>query len=363
MRASLALCAAFAAGCVAATAAGADSFPDPRNFLYAPPTTPAPVAFALSRTLGDRMVLQRAPASAVVWGFAPPGTSVKTLFAGTSYTSTAGADTVWRQSLPPTPASATGVAITFSASTGATAALNDVLFGDVYVCGGQSNQVFTVTAANNSRAEIAAANDYPSIRLLTVGQKTSSNAPLNDLATLEQPWAVASNISIGGPGEFAYFSAVCWFFAKGIVDALGADAPPMGLVSSNCALAQQKRAATPPRPLTPLRPPFLRPSRGWHEDRIVDDAGRHCAVRRHRARQPVQRHDRPLHRRPHGSHGLYVVCVARRSRAACVHAAPLRAHLTPAPPACPRTHTRAQTKASLTSASPTRITTSAQSPR
>ena len=93
--------------------------------------------------------------------------------------------------------------------------------------------VFSLSAAENSTAEIQAANKYPSIRLLTVGQKTSSNTPLVDLATLEQPWAVASNVSASNGGEFGFFSSVCFFFARNLVDELGADAPPIGLVSSN----------------------------------------------------------------------------------------------------------------------------------
>jgi hypothetical protein len=127
--------------CAAAFAVDAavdvDAFPDPRDFLLSPPAAPTPVAFALSNTLGDHMVLQR-DKPATVWGFAPVGATVKTLFNAVSYTSTAGADTVWRQVLPATPASAVGTTITFTASTGGTVALADVLFGDVYVCGGQS---------------------------------------------------------------------------------------------------------------------------------------------------------------------------------------------------------------------------------
>jgi len=135
-------CALLVAALVARAAARAvdvavDAFPDPRDCLFTPPAAPAPVAFALSKTLGDHMVLQR-DKPATVWGFAPAGATVKTLFNAVSYTSTAGADTIWRQQLPATPASAVGTTITFSASTGGTAALADVLFGDVYVCGGQS---------------------------------------------------------------------------------------------------------------------------------------------------------------------------------------------------------------------------------
>jgi len=93
--------------------------------------------------------------------------------------------------------------------------------------------VFSLSATANSTVEIQAANNYASIRLLTVGQKTSSLSPLLDLATLEQPWSVASNVSVSNGVEFGYFSSVCFFFARNLVDELGANAPPIGLVSSN----------------------------------------------------------------------------------------------------------------------------------
>lgn len=67
---------------VVAGAASSVTFPDPADFLYNPSSLTAPVPFTLSKTLGDHMVLQRAPASAVVYGFAPAGTTVKTVFAG-----------------------------------------------------------------------------------------------------------------------------------------------------------------------------------------------------------------------------------------------------------------------------------------
>ena len=59
-------------------------------------------AFNVSTTLGDGMVLQRAPASAVVWGSAQPGCKVTTTVAGKTLVSTADASGVWRQALPPT---------------------------------------------------------------------------------------------------------------------------------------------------------------------------------------------------------------------------------------------------------------------
>lgn len=115
---------------------GASTFPSVESRLYTPPTpVTSAVAFSLSSTLGDDMVLQRGPQSAVVWGFAAPGSTVKTTFLGQIYSATTGTDTVWRQMLPPQPATTTPTTITFSVSTGETGALNNVLFGVRYCPG------------------------------------------------------------------------------------------------------------------------------------------------------------------------------------------------------------------------------------
>ena len=84
----------------------------------------------------------------------------------------------------------------------------------------------------NASEEIQRANDYPSIRIFTVGQKTSSNTPLNNLVTMEEPWSVASNVSVNSRSEFGYFSAVCWIFGRELFDGLNS-VVPIGLVSSN----------------------------------------------------------------------------------------------------------------------------------
>lgn len=208
---------------VVALTASAHAFPKPSDRLYTAPVS-APVNFSLSKVFGDHAVLQRDRPS-TVWGFAPAGTTVKTAFQGKTYTSTAGADTVWRQALPAQPATKTPQTISFSASTGEVATLNDVLFGDVYVCGGQSNMQFSIPGTTNATEEAAAANAYPDIRLFTVGQGTSSKTPLNDLMTIEQTWAVANATSVSGGGNFGHFSSVCWFFGKGIHDGLGGAVP------------------------------------------------------------------------------------------------------------------------------------------
>ena len=78
----------------------------------------------------------------------------------------------------------------------------------------------------------AEANNYPDIRLFTVGQKTSSKTPLQDLRTIEQNWVAASNTTVSDGSPFNYFSAVCWFFGKNVHDSLGGKVP-IGLVNDN----------------------------------------------------------------------------------------------------------------------------------
>ena len=146
----------------------------------------------LSRTLGNHMVLQASPQKAIVWGATTPGAVVTTTFAEVNWTATADHNGTWRQQLPPTPASSLqSYTLVFESSTGETAKLQDVLFGEVFVCGGQSNMEMALPAATNSSAEAQAANAYPHIRIFSVGHGTSSATPLLDLQTVWEPWQVA----------------------------------------------------------------------------------------------------------------------------------------------------------------------------
>ena len=98
--------------------------------------------FNLSNTLGSNMILQRAPGRAVLFGFAEPTEVVTTYIGGMpggTYQAKTGADGVWRQQLPPQSASFEPITIRFTSSSGRTATLENVLFGDVIFCSGQSN--------------------------------------------------------------------------------------------------------------------------------------------------------------------------------------------------------------------------------
>jgi sialate O-acetylesterase len=201
----------------------------------------------VSATLGSNMVLQR-DKEVTIWGYSQKGSIITT---GLYYdgdengndtnarlvlaTTVEGDDGLWRQNLPSQPASLDALAIKIKSSTGEEQTLHNILFGDVYICGGQSNMQFSIPGTTNGTAEAERANKYPHIRVFTVGDRTSSDTPLPDLQTVLQDWNVASNQSLFGANNdffLGYFSSVCWFFGRGIADSLD-NTVPIGLISNN----------------------------------------------------------------------------------------------------------------------------------
>jgi sialate O-acetylesterase len=91
--------------------------------------------------------------------------------------------------------------------------------------------VFAMPSITNSSDEISRAELYPDVRTFTVGMASRGGAPLEQLATIEQPWAVVNSTSIAGGGLFGWMSAVCWVFGREVFDGLGGSVP-MGLISA-----------------------------------------------------------------------------------------------------------------------------------
>ena len=189
--------------------------------------------------LQDHMVLQRAPQRAIVWGFGDPKTLTTLTINGKCYDTISEAEpanaqneSIWSVTLDPV--SDEGpfdihVAQPLANGTNVTITLNDVLFGDVWVCSGQSNMQMTVGMAFNATEEIANAGNYPKVRVFTAAL-VESLTPVEELLGIVENWSAASPQSIGGP-TWAYMSAVCWLYGRMIHQAL--DGRPIGLIATS----------------------------------------------------------------------------------------------------------------------------------
>jgi sialate O-acetylesterase len=154
-----------------------------------------------------------------------------TLNSNAPLSTTATSSGLWRIALPPQQTSTAPSTLTASSSAdGAPVSLSDILFGQVYLCSGQSNMQLSVQMANNSAAEIQDANNYPLLRVYITGYANPS-LPAVDVGSPAGPWAPASNVSVGGSG-FGGFSAVCYFFGRDLFNQLGGTTP-VGLIESS----------------------------------------------------------------------------------------------------------------------------------
>ncbi len=119
----------------------------------------------VSNLFQSNMVLQR-DKPAAVWGWAAPGEKVSVAFAGQARDTTAAADRSWKVVFDPMTASREPKSMTINGEK-ETLTLDNILLGDVWVLGGQSNMEFELAKVENGQLEIVSAN-FPEIRILTV---------------------------------------------------------------------------------------------------------------------------------------------------------------------------------------------------
>ncbi|MDT8389542.1 MAG: sialate O-acetylesterase [Lentisphaeria bacterium] len=121
----------------------------------------------VSNVFQSNMVIQRGKPIAV-WGWAAPGEEVAVAFGGQRGETITADDRSWKVTLPPMTANAEPQRMIVKGKTD-TVSLDNILIGDVWVTGGQSNMEFEIAKVVDGDLEIASAN-FPKIRLLTVPQ-------------------------------------------------------------------------------------------------------------------------------------------------------------------------------------------------
>ncbi|XP_057623045.1 sialate O-acetylesterase [Chionomys nivalis] len=196
----------------------------------------AGVGFRFASYIDNYMVLQKEPSGAVIWGFGTPGATVTvTLCQGQEtivkkVTSVKAHSNTWMVLLDPMePGGPFEVmAQQTLGTTNVTLRVHDVLFGDVWLCSGQSNMQMTVSQIFNASKELSDSAAYQSVRIFSVSL-VQAEEELEDLDEVDLSWSkpTAGNL---GHGNFTYMSAVCWLFGRYLYDTLQY---PIGLVSSS----------------------------------------------------------------------------------------------------------------------------------
>ncbi len=166
----------------------------------------------LSPIFGDNMVLQRGKAN-TIWGWSDPGDKVQVEIAGKHASGLAGADRRWQVKIHPPHV---GGPYTLTIKGHQTVELHNVLVGDVWLCGGQSNMEVPLRFARNGEEEVKAAN-YPEIRFFTV----ATHVAYHPTDVPEGSWKVVS------PETSDRLSAVAYYFARKVQNEIHA---PIGLV-------------------------------------------------------------------------------------------------------------------------------------
>lgn len=160
-----------------------------------PATKPLPF---VSPIFGDNIVIERGKPN-TIWGWSEPGDHVQVQIGEQTATAVVGADRRWQVKIQPPPP---GGPYTVRISGHETLELRNVLVGDVWLCGGQSNMQVGLGMARNGPDDVKAA-DYPEIRFFSV----AAHAAYRHMDVPEGNWKVVSPETAGGVSAVAYYFA------------------------------------------------------------------------------------------------------------------------------------------------------------
>ena len=175
----------------------------------------------LPNVIGNNMVLQR-DTDVPIWGWGSPSEEI-TITLNTEEGDTihalstiADTDGNWHVKFPPMEAGGPYIIRVVGNNT---LELRNILFGEVWICSGQSNMQWSVNASKDNVEEIAAAK-YPNIRLFYVPRKASGLLQQNVTAD----WKETTSETIPN------FSAVAYYFGRKLHIDLDV---PIGLINTS----------------------------------------------------------------------------------------------------------------------------------
>lgn len=179
----------------------------------------------LANIFSDGMVLQR-DKPVRVWGWAKPGKQVSVEFAGQKKTATANKSGEWTVLLDPLKTSFESRELK-ATSGDLVRTVKDVLVGEVWHCGGQSNMQWKLGASRDADLEVISA-DYPAIRFIRLPQVSKltpqADFPVDPKKKAESRWLGCTSENV------ANCTGVGYYFARRLQRALKT---PIGIVDSS----------------------------------------------------------------------------------------------------------------------------------
>lgn len=166
----------------------------------------------------DNMVIQREK-PIKVWGEVLPNLPVAITFDGQTYNTVCDTNGKFTTLLPSKTASASSYILTVTANN-ETLSYKNIVMGDVFLCGGQSNMAFYVSSSNPDQVTNAKADsNYPNLRFFEVAKIVSGGVLIN---AKDNPWKAAI------PERIVNWAAVAFFVGRDLHKHLNV---PIGLIN------------------------------------------------------------------------------------------------------------------------------------
>ncbi|MCF7957122.1 MAG: sialate O-acetylesterase [Phycisphaerae bacterium] len=228
----------------------------------------------LANIFSDHMILQQGQ-EVRIWGWAAARQAISVKFAGQEVKTTSNNNGAWQISLRPLKASFEGRSMTI-ASGGDKLTVRDILVGEVWVCGGQSNMERTLSSTRDADIELLSV-DYPSIRFnrlpLVASEKEQADFPVdNNDAKSPGHWLSCDAENAGK------CTAVGYYFARRLQRVLKC---PIGIVDTSWGgtMAQHWVSLDTLKGIPEVRPAFEQQAAACKE--WVDQGGEAGARKRY----------------------------------------------------------------------------------
>ncbi|MGI4875280.1 MAG: sialate O-acetylesterase [Janthinobacterium lividum] len=222
------------------------------------------------------MILQRGQ-RVTLWGWAKPGERITVTFEHHSYSTITGTTGTWKTGLP---AHLAGGPYDLTVQGENSIIIRDILFGDVWLCSGQSNMEYRLKRSQARYTGDIAQADNPQIRQFLV--KTAWSYDVKD-DVAPAAWKCAT------PANVLDFSAVAYFFAKylyekyhipiGLINSSYGGTPVQSWMSAEALkafpdLVAQFEAYRDTAKVNPLLRIYKTQTASWYQAAATQDAGR-----------------------------------------------------------------------------------------